>query len=159
MKRTSIVFLQAVIVLIGIVALALLIRLPLTEGRAANLDLFSIYADPFILYGYAASIAFFIALYKAFKLLGYIGQNKVFSSPSVKALKSIKYCAIVLSILIVLAGLYIRLFHNKDDDPAGFLAICIVTTFVSIVVATAAAIFEKLLQHAIDMKSENDLTI
>jgi hypothetical protein len=159
MKRTSIVFLQAVIVLIGIVALALLIRLPLTEGRAANLDLFSIYADPFILYGYAASIAFFIALYKAFKLLGYIGQNKVFSSPSVKALKSIKYCAIALSILIVLAGLYIRLFHNKDDDPAGFLAICIVTTFVSIVVATAAAIFEKLLQHAIDMKSENDLTI
>lgn len=159
MKRTSTLFLQAVIVLIGIVALALLIRLPLTEGRAANLDLFSIYTDPFILYGYAASIAFFIALYKAFKLLGYIGQNKVFSSPSVKALKSIKYCAIVLSILIVLAGIYIRLFHNKDDDPAGFLAICIVTTFVSIVVATAAAIFEKLLQHAIDMKSENDLTI
>jgi hypothetical protein len=65
----------------------------------------------------------------------------------------------ILSILIVLAGLYIRLFHNKEDDPAGFLAICIVTTFVSIVVATAAAIFEKLLQNAIDIKSENDLTI
>jgi hypothetical protein len=159
MKKIPIVFLQAVIVLIGIVALAIMIRLPLTEGRAANLDLFSIYADPFILYAYAESIAFFIALYKAFKLLGYIGQNKVFSSGSVKALKSIKYCAIVLSILIVLAGLYVRLFHSKEDDPAGFLAMCIVTTFVSIVVATAAAIFEKLLQNAIDMKSENDLTI
>ena len=159
MKRISIVFLQAVIVLIGIVAFAILLWFPLTEGRAANLDLFSIYADPFILYGYAASIAFFVGLYKAFKLLGYIGQNKIFSSNAVKALKSIKYCAIVLSILIVLAGLYIRLFHHKDDDPAGFLAICIVTTFVSIVFATAAAIFEKLLQNAIDMKSENDLTI
>lgn len=159
MKRTSIIFLQAVIVLIGIVALAILIRFPLTEGRAANLDLFSIYSDPFILYGYAASIAFFVALYKAFKLLGYIGQNKVFSSNSVGALKSIKYCAIVLSILIVAAGLYIKIFHNKEDDPAGFLAICIVTTFVSIVVATAAAIFEKILQNAVDMKSENDLTI
>jgi hypothetical protein len=141
------------------VALAILLWFPLTEGRAANLDLFSIYFDPFILYGYAASIAFFVALYKAFKLLGYIGQNKVFSSSSVKALKSIKYCAIVLSILIVTAGLYIRISHNKEDDPAGFLAICIVTTFVSIVVATAAAIFEKILQNAIDMKSENDLTI
>ena len=159
MKRVSIIFLQVVIVLIGIVALAILIRFPLTEGRAANLDLFTIYFDPFILYGYAASIAFFVALYKAFKLLGYIGQNKVFSSNSVKTLKSIKYCAIILSILIMLAGLYIRLFHNKEDDPAGFLAICIVTTFVSIVFATAAAIFEKLLQNAIDMKSENDLTI
>lgn len=159
MKRISIIFLQAVILLIGIVALAILIRLPLTEGRATNLDLFSIYFDPFILYGYAASIAFFVALYMAFKLLRYIGKNKVFSSNSVKTLKSIKYCAFILSILIVLAGLYIRLFHSKEDNPAGFLAICIVTTFVSIVVATLAAIFEKLLQNAIDMKSENDLTI
>jgi hypothetical protein len=159
MKRASIIFLQAAVVLIGLVALAILIRFPLTEGRAANLDLVSIYLDPFILYGYAASIAFFVALYKAFRLLGYIGQNKVFSSGAVKALKSIKYCAIVLSILIVIAGLYIRMFHSKDDDPAGFLAICIATTFVSVIVATAAAIFEKILQNAIDMKSENDLTI
>ena len=159
MKRISIVFLQAVILLIGIVALTILIRVPLTEGRATNLDLFSIYSDPFILYGYAASIAFFVALYKAFKLLGYIRQNKVFSSNSVNALKSIKYCAIVLSILIVVAGLYIMIFHSKEDDPAGFLAICIVTTFASVVVATAAAIFEKLLQNAVDMKSENDLTV
>ncbi|AYD47187.1 DUF2975 domain-containing protein [Arachidicoccus soli] len=159
MKRISIVFLQMVVVLMGIVALLIMIRFPLTEGRAANLNLLSIYTDPFILYGYAASIAFFVALYKAFKLLGYIGQNKVFSLYSVKALKRIKYCAIVLSVLIVLAGLYIRLFHNKADDPAGFLAMCILATFASIIVATATAIFEKLLQNAIDMKSENDLTI
>ena len=159
MKTISIVFLQAVVVLIGILALSILIWFPLTEGRATNLDLFSIYFDKFILYGYAASIAFFVALYKSFRLLGYIGQNKVFSPESVKALKSIKYCAIVLSLLIVAAGVYIRIFHSKEDDPAGFLAICIVTTFVSIVVATATAIFEKVLQNAIDMKSENDLTI
>ncbi|HET7178584.1 MAG TPA: DUF2975 domain-containing protein [Chryseosolibacter sp.] len=159
MKRIPILFLQAVIVLIGMVALTLMIWLPSTEGRAANLDVVSIYSDPFILYGYAASIAFFVALYKAFRLIGYIGQNKVFSSQSLKALRSIKYCAIILAIGIAGAGLFIRLFHDKDDDPAGFLALCIVTTFVSVVVATAAAIFEKILQNAVDMKSENDLTI
>ena len=159
MKKTSVIFLQAVIVLIGIVALVILIWFPLTEGRATNLDLFSIYFDPFILYGYAASIAFFVALYKAFRLLGYIGQNKVFSPPAVTTLKSIKHCAIVLSILIVMAGLYIKIFHGKEEDPAGFIAICILTTFISIVIATAAAVFEKVLQNAIDMKSENDLTI
>ena len=159
MKKNSTVFLQVVVVLVGIVALTILIRFPLIEGRATNLDLFSIYADPFILYAYTASIAFFIAIYKAFKLLGYIGQNKVFSSNSVQTLKGIKYCAIVLSILIVAAGLYIKIAHDKDDDPAGFLAICIITTFAAIVVATAAAIFEKILQNAVDMKSENELTI
>ena len=159
MKRASIVFLQAVVVLIGIVALIILIRFPMTEGRAQNLDLLSIYADPFILYGYASSIAFFVALYKAFQLLSYIGQNKLFSSDSIRTIRSIKYCAIIVGISIVLAGLYIRIFHSKDDDPAGFLAMCIVTTFISIAVATAVAVFEKILQNAVDMKSENDLTI
>ena len=62
MKKSSTIFLQGVVVLIGIVALAILIRFPSTEGRAKNLDLFRIYSDPFILYGYAASIPFFIAL-------------------------------------------------------------------------------------------------
>ena len=158
-KRSSTIFLQVVIVLIGIVALAIMIRFPLTEGRAANLDLFSIYADPFIIYGYAASISFFVALYQAFKLLGYIGQNKVFSLSSVKALRTIKYCALILSASIVMAGLYIRIFHAEGDDPAGFLAICIMTTFVSIVIATSAAVFERTTQSAVDIKSENDLTV
>lgn len=157
MKKSSTIFLQTVIILIGIVAFAVMIRFPLTEGRAANLDLFHIYVDPFLVYGYLASIAFFVALYQAFKLLGYIGQNKVFSLNSVKSLRTIKYCAIILSILIVMAGIYIRIFHAEGDDPAGFLAMCIVTTFVSIVVATATAVFERTLQSAVEIKSENDL--
>ncbi len=159
MKKGSITFLQIVIVLIGIVVLTFMIRFPMTEGRAVNLDLFSIYSDPFILYGYAASTAFFVALYQAFKLLGYIAQNKVFSLSSVKALRIIKHCAITLSVSIVMAGLFIMTSHNTDDDPAGFLAICIVTTFLSIVVATVAAVFERTLQNAVDIKSENDLTV
>jgi hypothetical protein len=159
MKRVSTIFLQIVIMLIAVVAIIIMIRFPLMEGRAKNLNLFQVYADPFILYGYVSSIAFFVALYKAFRLLGYIGQNKIFTSQSVGALKSIKYCAIVLSVLIASAGLFIKVSHDKEDDPAGFLAICIITTFAAIVVATAAAIFEKILQNAIDMKSENDLTI
>src|SRR3989344_4915518 len=158
MKKSSTVFLQVVIVLIGIVVLAIMIRFPQTEGRATNLDLFSTYADPFIVYMYLASIAFFVALYQAFKLLGLIGQNKVFSLNSVKALRNIKYCAIILSASIVMAMLYIMMSHG-DDDAAGAIAMGIVTTFVSIVIATAAAVFERTLQNAVDLKSENDLTV
>lgn len=158
-KRISITFLQAVIVLIGVVVLIIMIRFPLTEGRAQDLDLFSIYADPFILYGYASSIAFFVGLYKAFRLLGYIRQDKLFTITSVRTLRGIKHCAIILSILIAAAGLFIRIFHAEDDDPAGFVAMCIVAIFISIAVATAVAVLEKLLQNAVDMKTENDLTI
>jgi|SRR3989344_1082208 len=158
MKKSSTIFLRVVLVALGIAALIVLIRFPLTEGRAVNLDLFSIYSDPFIIYGYMASIPFFVALCQAFKLLGYIGQNKVFSLSSVKTLRIIKYCAITQGILIVLAILYIRV-SVKDDDPAGFIAIGILTTLISIVLATAAAVFEKLLQSAVEIKSENDLTV
>ena len=146
MRQGSIIFLKAVTVLIGIVALAAMIRFPLTEGRAVNLDLFSIYSDPFILYGYAASIPFFIGLYQVFKLLGYIGENKVFSPSSARALRIIKYCAITQSVLIVIAALYIMMFHAKGDDPAGAIAMAIVATFISIVIATAASVFERILQ-------------
>ena len=159
MKKSSTIFLQVVIILIGIVTLIVMIRFPLTEGRAVNLDLFSIYSDPFIVYGYLASIPFFVALYQAFTLLGYIGKNKVFSLSSVKALRNIKYCAIIQNILIVMAILYIRTSRNIDDDPAGFIVIGILATFVSIVIATAAAVFERTTQNAVDIKSENDLTV
>ena len=159
MKGTSIVFLQTVIVLVGVVALVILIRFPLLEGRAQNLDLLSVYMDPFILYGYATSIAFFVALYKAIKVLGYIRQNKLFSVNSVRTVRSIKHCAIILAVAIGMAGLYVRIFHAEDDDPAGFIAMCIVAIFISIAVATAVAVLEKILQNAVDMKTENDLTI
>jgi hypothetical protein len=144
-------------VALGIVVLLAILRFPLTEGRAVNLDLFSIYSDPFIIYGYLASIVFFTALWEAYKLLGYIRQNKVFSPSSVKALRTIKYCGVILSVSIVMAVLYIVAFHNKDDDPAGFVAIGILTTFIFIVIATVARVFERNLQNAVDIKSENDL--
>lgn len=158
-KGASTVFLQVVVVLVAIVALIILIRFPQLEGRAQNMDLISIYSDPFILYGYAASIVFFVALYKAFKVLEYIRQNRLFSLDSVKNLRSIKYCAIILAVAIAMAGVYVRIFHADDDDPAGFIAMCIVATFISIAVATAVAVLEKILQNAVDLKTENDLTI
>lgn len=159
MKKLPTLFLQAVLLLIGLLVLALLLRFPLTEGRAQNLDLFSIYADPFILYAYAASLAFFVALYKAIRILGYIRQDRLFTPKSVRTLRSIKYCAIILILMIGLGGIYIRIFHAEGDDPAGFLALCMLLIFICIAIATAVAVLERLLQNAVDMKNENDLTI
>jgi hypothetical protein len=134
------------------VILSFLIRIPLTEGRAVNLDLYHIYADPFILFGYIASIPFFVALYKGFKILGYYGENKIFSLIAVTELKIIKYCAILFSIFILSAGIFIILFHNKEDDPAGFISLCILTAFLSIVIAGIAGVFEKKLRKGIIQK-------
>lgn len=153
MKKSSTIFLRATIVLVGIIALFLMIRLPLTEGRAVNLSLFNIYSDPLIIYAYIASIPFFIGLYQIFKLLGLIGQNKVFSLKSATYLRNIKYCAITLSILIVMVGVYIRAFYAEGDDPAGFLAMCIVAIFIFVVTATASSFFERIVRNTIDSKA------
>jgi hypothetical protein len=159
MKRSSTIFLQVVIVLIGIGALALMLWEPHIEGRNAHATLFQIYFnDPFLAYAYIASIAFFITLHQAFKLLGYVGRNEVFSQRSVKALRTIKYCAISLVGFIVAPEAYL-LIARPGDDIAGGVAIGLFLIFVSTVIATAAAVFERLLQNAVDIKSENDLTV
>jgi hypothetical protein len=160
MKKSSTIFLQVVIVLIGIGALGLMLWEPQLEGVNANATNFEIYfQDPFLAYAYISSIAFFVVLYQAWKVLGYVRQNKTFSRVTVKALRTIKNSAIVLSILVVIAGVYIRTFHAADDDPVGFLVLCMVTTFISIVIATVAGMFARTLEKAVDMKSENELTV
>jgi hypothetical protein len=159
MKRSSTIFLQVVIVALGIGALALMLWEPHLEGRNAHATTFEIYFnDPFLAYAYTASIAFFVALYQAFKLLGYIGRNEVFSQRSVKALRTIKYCAIALVAFIAAPVAYLFI-ARPGDDIAGGVAVGLMIIFLSTVIATAAAVFEKTLQSAVDIKSENDLTV
>jgi hypothetical protein len=158
MKRSSTLFLKVVILLIGIGVLIGMIWFPQTEGRAANLDSISVYKDPFIIYIYIASIPLFVGLYQAFKLLNFIDANKAFSQGAVNTLGNMKLASLSFIGFIALAEFYIRFFVH-GDDPAGPMALGIVISFASIVIATAAAVFQRLLQNAVDMKSENDLTI
>ena len=161
MKRSSTIFLQIVLVLIGIGALALLLWEPQIEGRNAHATQFEIYfKDPFLAYVYIASIPFFVAIYQALKLLQYVGQNAVFSPAAVKTLRTIKYCALIIIAFLVGAEGYINVVQRSvEDDIAGGVMIGLVMIFISAVVATAAAVFERTLQSAVDLKSENDLTV
>jgi hypothetical protein len=157
-KRTPTAFLQIVIVLIGMGALALMLWEPHLEGRNKHATVFEIYfKDPFLAYAYVASIPFFVALYQAFRVLGYAGQNKVFSQPAVKALRTIKFCALAIIGFVAIGEIFI-LMHDSDDR-AGGVFMGVVITFGSIVIATAAAMFERILQNAVNIKSENDLTV
>jgi hypothetical protein len=161
MKRSPTLFLQVVIVFIGIGALALMLWEPHLEGRNAHATLFQIYFnDLFLAYAYAASMAFFVALYQAFKLLGYVGRGEIFSQRSVNALRAIKYCA--MSLVCFLAGAEAYFFlvqRGRVDDIAGGVTMGLFLIFVSTIVATAAAVFERTLQSAVELKSENDLTV
>jgi hypothetical protein len=153
-RRSSTIFLQAVVVLIGICTLVFMLWEPHLEGRNAHATLFEIYfKDPFLAYAYIGSVAFFVALFQAFKVLGYVGQNKVFSPDAVRALRTIKYCGITLVAMIGGAVAYLMIAVRGKDDIAGGVAMGLFLIFVSVVIATAAALFERRLRNAVDIKS------
>lgn len=153
MKKGSIIFLQAVIILTGIGALVLLILEPQVEGRNAHATLFEIYfKDPFLALVYTGSIPFFAALYQAFNLLRYAGENKIFSKEAVKSMRIIKYCALAIIGFVFVEEIFIILNHG-NDDAAGGIVIGILITFGSIVAAAAANVFERILRSAADIKA------
>lgn len=160
-KKSSTIFLQLVIILVGIIVLTLMLVMPHFEGRNTNATLFQIYFnDPFLAYVYLASVPFFIALFQGFTLLKHIRRNRVFSQPAVNNLKKIKYCAFVTAGAILAAIVYLKVASlGNNEDPAGAIMLGNIAIFASVVVGIASAIFEKTLQSAVDMKSENDLTV
>lgn len=154
MKPSSTFFLRAAVLILGLVVLALCI-FALPAGITS--DETGAYR-PILLGMYVTTMPFFIALYQTLKLLSLIDKNKAFSEVSVGALKYIKYCALVIAGLYAAGLPYIYLVANKDGTP-GVLKLGLVITFASFVIATFAAVLQKLLRSAIEIKSENDLTV
>lgn len=160
MKRAPTIFLQIIVVLIGLGALVLMLWEPHLEGRNVHATPFQIYfKDPFLAYVYIASIPFFAALYQAFKLLRYIGRNEVFTLRSVSALRTIKYCSITVAAFIMGAEAFLFIVQRGKDDIAGGVAVGLVLIVISAVIAAAAAVFERTLQSAVNINPEKDLTI
>lgn len=161
MKKGSTLFLQGVIVLMGIAVLTGLLVEPHFEGRNVNATLFEIYFnDPLLAFVYLGSIPFFVALVQAVKVLGFVGKNQTFSREVVTALRTIKYCALITAGAIIATDIFILIYARiTKDDSAGALMLGIIAAFISFIVAAAAGVIERVLQSAVELKSENDLTV
>jgi hypothetical protein len=154
MKQGSTVFLRLVVCLMGLAGLAFcVVVLPRIIGSVDTGGY-----DPILLGMYVTAIPFFVALYHTLKLLSYIDKNNAFSGASVTALKYIKYCAGIISASYAVGMPYIFFVADKDDAP-GAVLIGLVLASAPLVVAVFAAVLQKLLQNAIDIKAENDLTV
>ena len=160
MKQGTTLFLKIAVFIIGTPVLALCIfGLPwLAKDTAESGSELAYLVYGILAVMYVSAIPFFVALYQAFKLLSYIDMSKAFSELSVRALKYIKYCAITISTLYVLGMPLFYLMAEADDAP-GIILIGMVIIFASMVIAVFAAVLQRLLQEAINIKSENDLTV
>jgi hypothetical protein len=158
MKQVSTLFLKIALILIGIPILALcIVGLFWLPQHPAN-PAYAHRLYPIVIGMYVSVIPFFGAFYQAFKLLSYIDKNQAFSDLSVKAIKKIKICAISFSGLYVLVLPFVFFVADLDDAP-GLVLVGMVPIFASMVIAVFAAVLQKLLKEAIDIKSENDLIV
>lgn len=147
MKRIPTIFLQIVIILIGIGVLVFMLWEPHLEGRNVGATLFETYfKDPFLAYVYISSISFFMALYQAFKVLSYIRQDKAFSHTTIRALRAMRYCILTTAGSIVLAGIYLSMITRAgEDDIAGPAMLGMITISIFVIVAATAKVVEDIL--------------
>lgn len=158
MKRGSTLFLKVVVILIGLPILTLgIYGVYWLPNNPVNPD-YAYILYPILIGLYVTVIPFFVALYQTFKLLSYIDKNQAFSVLSVKALKKIKFCALTISGVYVVILPFVFLVAELDDAP-GLVLVGMVPVFASMVIAVFAAVLQKLLKDAIDIKSENDLIV
>ncbi|OCA87967.1 hypothetical protein A8F94_09060 [Bacillus sp. FJAT-27225] len=158
MKRGSTLFLRMAVFLIGTPVLALgTFGLFWLAKNPANPDYAHI-LYPIVIGLYVSAIPFFAALYQAFKLLGFIDRNEAFSDLSVKALKRIKFSGIFFSGVYAVILPFVFMVAELDDAP-GLVFVGAAPVFAGMVIAVFAAVLQRLLKEAIDIKSENDLTV
>lgn len=158
MKRGSTLFLKLTVFLIGTPVLALgIFGLIWLVNNPAN-PKYAHLLYPIVSGMYVSVVPFIVALYQAFKLLNYIDKNQAFSELSVKALKIIKLCAMTISGVYVVILPFVFFVAQLDDAP-GLIIIGGVPIFASMLIAVFAAVLQRLLQEAINIKSENDLTV
>lgn len=164
MERSSTFFLKIALILIGLPILALCIfGLPQIASIAFKELANGATTLPYMVIGilvvmYASAVPFYIALYQAFLLLNYIDKNQAFSQISVNALRKIKNCAKTICVLYALVLPFVFIIAQWDDAP-GLVLIGMVVVGASLVIAVFAAVLQRLLQEAIDIKTENDLTV
>jgi hypothetical protein len=145
MKRCVALFLQVVIVLIGIGTLGLMLWEPHLEGRNAHATAFEIYfKDPFLAYVYVGSIPFFVALYRAFALFGEVRRTGSISQETLEALRVIKQCALTLIAFVAGAAVFIVMLGDGEDRPGGIFMCLLAASGAGVMGAVAAMATRKL---------------
>ncbi|MNJ41179.1 hypothetical protein D3C77_360930 [compost metagenome] len=157
MKRETF-FLKFVVFLLAIPILALCIFfVPRFEHvLAGSYPSYWIYIIQTAMYG--SALVYFSALYQALKLLTYIDHNTAFSELSLQALKVIRNCAFTISCLYIIASPFLYFIADQEDAP-GIIAFGLMIALASLTIGVFAAVLKKLLQNAIAIQSENELTI
>lgn len=160
-KNCSTLLLKMALVCMGLIVLAWVIfALPnLYKGAVVEFPYARLAVLGIVIVLHAVAVPYFFVLWQSWKLLVLIDQNKGFSKFSVTTFRSIKYASLTGGILLMLGFVPLLYPIAEVDDAPGLLIFGFLFACIPLVVSVFAAVLEKLFQNAVEMKSENDLTI
>lgn len=160
MHKLPTIFLRAVIAIMGfavIIICALILPYQSMEWAKTYPDV--AYLQYPILTGLLGTLVpFLIAIYHAINILQYIDEDKPFSKKTIKSVRTIKFCALVIS-GIYLSAMPIIIYMANQDDAPGLAVIGLFFALAPFVIAVFAEVMQRLLSRALELKSENDLTV
>lgn len=160
MIKSSTLFLRIVIIVIGLIIGAICVfALPLlwvSVDKNFSTISYALYAVLSALY--LATIPFYTGLVQAFRLLGHIDKGRAFSRHSVRALSVISSCAGIITGIFILSMPFFYIWAEQDDAP-GLVIIAMVLIMAPMTVSVFAAVMKRLFAQAVELKSENDLTV
>jgi hypothetical protein len=107
---------------------------------------------------YLAAIPFFFGIYKGWRILDAIDTGQSFSLASVRALQVISYCAGIISLIYIVTLPFFYIWAQSDDAP-GLVLIGLFFVGMPAIVSVATGLLRLLLAEAVNIKSENDLTV
>ena len=105
---------------------------------------------------YVTVIPFYIALYQTVKLLDCMKGSEAFSDIAIRSLQAIRNCAFAIVAIYIIGLLYAAL---SDALQNGIFLMGTVVIFSASVISVFAMVLEELLRNAMEIKSENDLTV
>ena len=160
MKRGSTIFLRLAVTAIGLGVVALCILLLPLIWQAAYIEYQEDgYAVRVVVAAmYLAAVPFFFGIYKGWRILDAIDTGQSFSLASVRALQEISYCAGIISLIYIVTLPFFYIWAQSDDAP-GLVLIGLFFVGMPAIVSVATGLLRLLLAEAVNIKSENDLTV
>lgn len=161
LKNGSTLLLKITLVVMGLIVLALAIfALPhLYTGALAEFPYAPNSILVIVIVLYAVTLPYFFVLLQSWKLLVLIDQGKGFSKLAVSAFRNIKNSSFIGGLLLMIGFVPMLYPIAQEDDAPGLLVYGFVFACLPFVVSVFAAVLEKLFLNAVEIKSENDLTI
>ena len=154
LERSSTLFLKLILLIFSVAVLIICGLLLYQIIKSDSLG----YYRPILIGVVISTIPLLYIFYQALNLLNNIDKNLSLTDSSVKSLRIIKVCSILISLMYLIGSPFIFNAAERDDAP-GVVLINLILIIGPFSVGVFTYILQKLLINAIAYKSENELTI